>query len=55
MGDLNRALAAYRDAVAKRAFWEHHGTRRDGNLENAKAVEKVALRDLKRTIKEMSN
>jgi len=42
MDEFTKALDAYRDAVAARAFWEENGTRRDGNLELARAREASA-------------
>ena len=41
---LTDALDAYRDAVARRAFWEDNGHRLDGRLEEARAAETVARR-----------
>lgn len=42
MDEFTKALDAYRDAVAARAFWEDNGTRRDGKLESARADEAAA-------------
>lgn len=39
---LSDALNGYRDAVAQRAYWEHNGTRRDGNLHRALSAEATA-------------
>lgn len=44
MDEFTRALDAYRDAVATRAFWEENGTRRDGKLEAARTREAAARR-----------
>jgi hypothetical protein len=41
---LAQALNSYRDAVARRAYWEDHGHRRDGNLEEARVAEAAARR-----------
>lgn len=50
MSDTIKLLNAYRDAVAKRAFWEDHGSRGDGHLEAARAVEAAARRALLKAV-----
>lgn len=51
---LAEALDAYRDAVAKRAYWEHNGTRRDGKLETAHSAELRARTDIFKAVRAKS-
>lgn len=46
MTDLRKALDRYKHAVAKRTFWEDHGTSRDGHLEEALDVEYDARKEV---------
>ena len=49
---IDSILDAYRDAVARRTYWEDNGTRKDGRLELAAEWETNCRNAVKRWIKQ---
>ena len=49
---IDNVLDAYRDAVARRTYWEDNGTRKDGRLELAAEWETNCRNAVKRWIKQ---